>query len=401
MNAPDLMLRELHELRASIESSDPYVVLRAAAIVRRLLLDRTNLVDQANRQLRQADKDLRIKPVFRVAEEPSIQLPPDCPPPDILCSVDGIYPDKVWGEQKILELNKDRFLAYAVVKYRGKAISVRKLVDFLANTDGAVHLGEPRDEDDAFLRLFNQNFGISGIPATIVHMRGISRVILDALTPYACATLRYRLLLQEDALLYPYEDVYARILFQESLRNKEEPLCAAFALALCRLAIALPHEMANLSNAVWVTVKHLSWLSPERHESAVRKSLQILESLPRDNWNNSDHAELTITILLSCWLFYAAQAGEIKEAEDRLRRMLEMWRKEANLAETLSLACCNAVHGDPKGAEGQVGAVGLEIGQLLLSEGILTTTSRARLMRDLGIADPIASSSDKREIQLE
>jgi hypothetical protein len=65
----------------------------------------------------------------------------------------------------------------------GEAVTVRDLIDQLANIEGAVHQTAPRERREVFLREAARNLFIGGLPAGIRQMQAIARVVLRGLAP--------------------------------------------------------------------------------------------------------------------------------------------------------------------------------------------------------------------------
>ncbi len=80
----ELFLRTLEDFAQRIASEDAYEVLGASALIRKLLIDSSPLVDQVNQKY-------RLKIEFEVM--PQRSLPPSVPIPDFSSVQDGLNPD--------------------------------------------------------------------------------------------------------------------------------------------------------------------------------------------------------------------------------------------------------------------------------------------------------------------
>ena len=80
----ELFLRTLEDLETRIKATDPYEILGASALIRKLLLDDYPLLDQVNRKYHR-------KIYFKVGV--SAKRPPNFPKPIFSTIQDGLDPD--------------------------------------------------------------------------------------------------------------------------------------------------------------------------------------------------------------------------------------------------------------------------------------------------------------------
>lgn len=180
-HAEALLLRTLGDLDHRIISTDPYEILGASSLIRKLLLDEHPLVDQVNRHF-------RLKVLFEVAAP--IPLPPGGPNPVFETVQDGLDPDSAppWLPRK--SLRRDEFLAYELAKVGDHSYTVREVVQFEANVMGGVHAGSPRDAKQAALRQVEETLSVGGLPSSLRQLRAVGRVVLKALSPLREAVQR-------------------------------------------------------------------------------------------------------------------------------------------------------------------------------------------------------------------
>lgn len=122
MEASDLFARDCEELSRLANSTDAYQLLRTAAILRRLLVDGTSLVDKVNRPI-------GLKLEFRGRELP--EFPADIPAPTVCSLQDGVYPG--FSEEglppklraPVRVLTKKQLLAHVVMTIRKRRYTVR------------------------------------------------------------------------------------------------------------------------------------------------------------------------------------------------------------------------------------------------------------------------------------
>jgi hypothetical protein len=128
----------LSDLERRAAATDEYEVLMSAALLRKLILDQGRLMDQVNRSHR---LDLR----FRInSVSPLEQLLYDDNP--MFWSIeDGLDPESPFAYAPF-EATRDQFLARRVMRFGGSWITIRDVIDQLANIEGAVHSGKAKDE---------------------------------------------------------------------------------------------------------------------------------------------------------------------------------------------------------------------------------------------------------------
>ena len=122
-----LFMETLKELEARVSAQDPYMILGASALIRKLLLDDFPLVDQVNRQY-------RLKLTFEVTEPPN--FPPGLPEPMFYSVQDAIDPETVRPGKAKKTVNRDQLLSYVLAKVDGRPYTLREIVLFEANVMG-------------------------------------------------------------------------------------------------------------------------------------------------------------------------------------------------------------------------------------------------------------------------
>jgi hypothetical protein len=170
-----LFVRTLDDLERRTNATDEYEVLMSTALLRKLLLDGTRLTDQVNRKYR---VDLR----FRIsAVSPYEQL---------------LYEDNpvFWAIEDALDPNcrlayapydatRDQFLARRVMRFSGTWLSVRDVINQLANIEGAVHHSEARDAKERALQEVAMRYMNSGLPGAVNQIKLIGRITMRGLAP--------------------------------------------------------------------------------------------------------------------------------------------------------------------------------------------------------------------------
>lgn len=181
MNTDELFIRTLKDLKTKIESNDPYEILMASALLRKLLIDGSSLVDQINSKFK-----LKINFIVNDRQPPIIT--------DGLAfwSIqDGFDPDtSVPHLSHPVTLGKDKMLKRPVLIINGAIITVLDLIKFLSNVQGAVHLGNPRETKDEVLEQVEETLTVGGVPAGIRTICAIGRVVLKGLDPLSQEVLK-------------------------------------------------------------------------------------------------------------------------------------------------------------------------------------------------------------------
>lgn len=174
MNTNELFIGTLKDLNTKIESNDPYEILMAGALLRKLLVDDNPVVDQINRQF-------KLKINFIVNDR---QLPAVTHGLSFWSLQDGFDPDtSVPHLSKPLTVNKDNMLKRPVLFINGTIITVLDLIKFLSHVQGAVHSGNPKEIKEKTLKKVEKTFTVGGMPAGIRTVCAISRVVLKGLEP--------------------------------------------------------------------------------------------------------------------------------------------------------------------------------------------------------------------------
>jgi hypothetical protein len=174
MTAEELFLLTFDDLEERVAlGRGEYDALMSAWLLRKLLLDEQPLVHRANRSRR-----LKLK--FRMYD--------DQPPEGIEGWGPGyfLWPDpKNQSGRPIVELTLDQFLSRPTLVAFAHVITVRDLIKFMANYEGAVHSTVPNDEKTKALwdmRWGETRIGPEGQYGGCIHeLIAIGRIVLDGL----------------------------------------------------------------------------------------------------------------------------------------------------------------------------------------------------------------------------
>lgn len=170
-----LFIYTLSDLEQRAAAADEYAVLMSAALLRKLLLDKGRLMDLVNRSHR---LDLR----FRISGvSPLEQLIHDSNP--MFWTIeDGLDADSPLAYAPF-NASLDQFLARRVMRFGGSWITVRDVIDQLANIEGAVHSGKAKGERQRALQAAAKFYNRAGLPGAVSQVRLIGRITVRGLSP--------------------------------------------------------------------------------------------------------------------------------------------------------------------------------------------------------------------------
>lgn len=160
------------------ELLDEHELLLASGRLRLLLLDAQRLLDQVN-VARKFDIRYRI---VRLSQSAYLQeVLKDRPM--MWAAVDGLSPDSSAIVAPIESVPLEAFLHERVMIYMGEDVTVRDLIDHLANVAGGVHAGKAREPHNEKLNQMAEEIMLGGIDSPIRCLRSIVVVVVEALRP--------------------------------------------------------------------------------------------------------------------------------------------------------------------------------------------------------------------------
>ena len=177
MDVDRLFVHTLRDLERRTAAADEYEVLMSAALLRKLILDKGRLMDQVNRRYR-LDLHFRISSVspleqFIFADDPMFWV-----------IEDGFDPESPLAYAPF-NATRDQFLARRVMRFGGSWITVRDVIDQLANIEGAVHSGKAKDERQRALQAAAKFYSRAGLPGAVSQVRLIGRITVRGLSRFA------------------------------------------------------------------------------------------------------------------------------------------------------------------------------------------------------------------------
>src|SRR5262249_16858245 len=79
------------------------------------------------------------------------------------------------------DATRDQFLARRIMRFSGEWITVRDVIDQLANVEGAVHSGNPKDERERVLQAAGRFYSVAGMSGVVSQVRRIAQITLRGL----------------------------------------------------------------------------------------------------------------------------------------------------------------------------------------------------------------------------
>ncbi len=175
MDAKALLLKTISDIESRVSAGSYYDLLRAAGLLRQLLLDENPLVHAANRSL-------RVKLEFKVL--PACDLDSIATPTWHCTDISGVG---LTAPPGILSVPFKGFLSTKCGSFEGTSFSVKDVIKSCANTCGGVHLGKARTVEDRDMLDMNKVCEVNGMPAATMMLLGIVRVTCDGLKPLIVA----------------------------------------------------------------------------------------------------------------------------------------------------------------------------------------------------------------------
>lgn len=177
MNEFEFFVRAVDDLRlrATASADDEYEVLRAAGIIRQLLMDSHCLVDHVNRTLKQQVR-------FGVHAYDAAWTPsPDLPQPVLAWT--HVAPVRLAPRY----VSREQLLAFKVLQLHGNTYSVKDIVRVCAHQMGGVHYGAANGPTERALLELNGSISIDQGPFLISTVAEVGRVVCEGLEPLRLA----------------------------------------------------------------------------------------------------------------------------------------------------------------------------------------------------------------------
>jgi hypothetical protein len=167
---------DVTRLAAAIDAD--YEILMAAPLLRELIMGEPPLMHTVNRSRR-----LKIR--FRVSYNLAYEQVVFADKPISYARGDGLYPGAAMPKDTIQEQTIDQFLREMVMVIQGETITVRDLIDYVANAAGAVHFGDLAKDKRAIMADLDTHLRLGGAQASLRALTAIGRIVATALEPLA------------------------------------------------------------------------------------------------------------------------------------------------------------------------------------------------------------------------
>ena len=184
MDDDQLFLETLCDLEERIASKNEYKVLKSSGLLRLLLLDQRRLVDAVNQSY-----GLNLR--FRISKESSFEKQ--------MHQDDAVFwslEDLLDGESSLafepFDATRDQFLSRKIMRLGPQSITVRDVIDHLANVEGGVHIGKANNDRRRAAEAIGRFYSRAGLPGVVNQVKLIGRITVRALNPLREAVLAAR-----------------------------------------------------------------------------------------------------------------------------------------------------------------------------------------------------------------
>lgn len=181
VDADRLFVHTLSDLEQRTAATDEYEVLLSAALLRKLLLDQPRLMDQVNHHY-------RLDLCFRISGVSPFEQQIWDNPPIFWALEDVLDPDSPLAYAPF-DASRDQFLGRRIMRFSESWITIRDVIDQLANIEGAVHSGNPKKEQHKVLQAAGKFYSRDGLPGVVSQVRLIGRITVRGLSPLRDAVL--------------------------------------------------------------------------------------------------------------------------------------------------------------------------------------------------------------------
>jgi hypothetical protein len=177
MNYEQWFIFTLRDLEEHLERKTEYHIIRAAGLLRHLLLDNPRLLDLANRQIRQ-----KIR--FRILDTGAWASSQSQKGEFELWS-NAIAPvsQETYDEGLSSDISLDHFLKTPMFKWKGYIFDVKEVIRLAAHIQGGVHHGKPHDQREAIQHDLAYEKSVISQPVFVLCLIQIALVVIESLKP--------------------------------------------------------------------------------------------------------------------------------------------------------------------------------------------------------------------------
>jgi hypothetical protein len=183
--AEQFFLATVKDLDLKLANASPYELIRAAALLRQLLLD--GFLNRVTRKYR-----TRVR--FRVFDPASVA--------QLRSSLDQLTVGASWwnpdpsllpnNSQNVVDMKLDEFLATEILTWKSQRATVKDVIRACANAKGGVHFGDADNPREQLILDFDDANAGDTKEMSVSALAGICRAALKALAPVVEAILAQR-----------------------------------------------------------------------------------------------------------------------------------------------------------------------------------------------------------------
>jgi hypothetical protein len=177
-----LFVRCYDEIVDGLKARDDYERLKAAAALRRMLVDEAPLATQANQEHK-----LKLRfTINRVGDISEIPLKPD-----LLFHAHGLDPNRFKVRGGTIDVTLEKFLRQPLIELPDAMVSVSDLIKFAANKAGGIHFDKRRNTHESKVDAALSKLSATGLHPLAISLETIETIALTGLKPLrdAIATL--------------------------------------------------------------------------------------------------------------------------------------------------------------------------------------------------------------------
>lgn len=181
LDANRLFLNTIEDIEQRITATDEYTVLMSGALLRKLFLDQSRLIDQVNRVH-------KLKLRFNISDISPFEQLIYASNPEFWTIEDGLDPESPLAYAPF-DATIDQFLHRRIMRSSGQWITVQDAIKQLANIDGAVHSGSAKNENELALQAAARFYSRAGLAGAMNQIKSIGRITVRGLIPLRDAVI--------------------------------------------------------------------------------------------------------------------------------------------------------------------------------------------------------------------
>jgi hypothetical protein len=177
MNYEQWFVLTLRDVEEHVERRTTYHTLRAAGLLRHLLLDNPKLIDLANRRIRQ-----KIR--FRVLDTGAwVSSQSEGGEFELWSNTIAPVSQEAYEDGLSRDVTLDKFLKIHMFRWKEYSFDVKDVIRLAAHVQGGVHHGKPRDKRESIQYDLAYEKSVINEPLYILCLIQIASVVLESLKP--------------------------------------------------------------------------------------------------------------------------------------------------------------------------------------------------------------------------